>query len=75
MENGGLLMTKPDFSKMTRRELRVYALAHRDDGEVITELLTRANPDRPVYPYPETDADLVQMEEIFRRKIAGDDSV
>jgi hypothetical protein len=42
---------------------------------VITELLTRANPDRPVYPYPETDADLVQMEEIFRRKIAGDDSV
>jgi hypothetical protein len=75
MENGGLLMTKPDFSKMTRRELRAYALAHRDDGAVITELLTRANPDRPVYPYPETDADLVQMEEIFRRKIAGDDSV
>ncbi len=68
-------MTKPDFSKMTRRELRAYALAHRDDGEVITELLTRTNPDRPAYPYPETDADLAKMEEIFRRKIAGDDSV
>jgi hypothetical protein len=75
MENGGFSMTKPDFSKTTRRELRAYALAHRDDGEVITELLTSANPDRPVYPYPETDADLVQMEEIFRRKVAGDDSV
>jgi hypothetical protein len=68
-------VNKPDFSKMTRRELRAYALAHRDNVEVITELLNRANPDRPVYPYPETEADLANMEELFRRKIAGDDSV
>jgi hypothetical protein len=68
-------MSKPDFSKMTRRELRAYALTHRDDGEVITELLTRAKPHRPVYAYPETEEDLVKMEELFRRKIAGDNSV
>ena len=68
-------MTKPDFSKMNRRELRAYALAHRDDGEVITELLTRTNPNRPTYPYPKNEAELAQMEEIFRRKIAGDDTV
>jgi hypothetical protein len=68
-------MNQPDFSKMTRRELRAYALAHRDDGDVITELLIRANPDRPVYAYPETEEDLAKMEELFRRKIAGDNSV
>jgi hypothetical protein len=68
-------MNKPDFSKMTRRELRAYALAHRDDEEVITALLTRANPNRPIYAYPETEEDLAKMEELFRRKIAGDNSI
>jgi hypothetical protein len=55
--------------------LRADALAHRDDGDVITELLIRANPDRPVYAHPETEEDLAKMEELFRRKIAGDNSV
>jgi hypothetical protein len=60
---------------MTRQELRTYALEHRNDDDVIKELITRANPNRPRYPYPQTEADLAQMEEIFRRKIAGDNSV
>jgi hypothetical protein len=33
MENGDTLMNKPNFEKMTRKELKTYFLAHRDDDE------------------------------------------
>jgi hypothetical protein len=75
MGNGVSFMNKPNFSEMTRKELRAYALAHRDDDDVITELIRSANPNCPIYPYPKTEADIQQMSEIFRRKIAGDDPV
>ena len=68
-------MNNPDFSKMTRQELRAYALDHRNDDRVIKELITRVDPNRPKYPYPKTESDLVKMAEILRRKIAGDNSV
>jgi hypothetical protein len=35
MVNGSLTMTKPDFSKMSRQELRAYILAHREDDEAM----------------------------------------
>ncbi len=62
-------MTKPDFSKMTRQQLRAYILAHRDDDEAIEALIKRGNPNSPKYRFPETDEDLREMEEILKRKL------
>lgn len=62
-------MTKPDFSQMTRRQLRSYILDHREDDDAIEALINRGDPNAPLYPFPQTEEDLMQMEEILRRKI------
>lgn len=64
---------KPDFSQMSRQELRAYVLAHRDDDEAIEALIRMGNPNSPVYPFPQTDEDLKTMEEILKRKIGHRD--
>jgi hypothetical protein len=70
MVNGGLMMMKPDFSKMTRQELRAYILAHREDDDAIAALIKRANPNGSKFPFPKTDADLKEMQEILRDKLS-----
>lgn len=64
-------MKKPDFSKMSRQELRAYVLAHRNDDEAIEALIRMGNPNSPVYPFPQTDEDLKAMEEILQKKLSG----
>lgn len=64
-------MTKPDFSQMSRQELRSYVLAHRDDDEAIEALIRMGNPSSPVYPFPQTEEDLKVMEEILQEKLAS----
>lgn len=64
-------MTKPDFSRMTRQELRAYILAHREDDEAIEALINRGNPNSRTYPFPQTDEDLRAMEEILKRKLGS----
>lgn len=67
-------MTKPDFSKMTRQELRAYVFAHReedDDDAAIEALIKTGNPNSPTYPFPQTDEDLRKMEEILKRKLGS----
>jgi len=61
---------KPNFSKMTRQELRAYILANRDDDEAIASLIQRGNPNSPKFPFPKTDADLKEMQEILRVKLS-----
>jgi len=34
-------MTKPDFAKMTKAELRAYVLEHRDDAEAFHVLMDK----------------------------------
>jgi hypothetical protein len=63
------MMNKPDFSQMSRPELRAYILAHRDDDDAIEALIRMGNPDSPVYPFPQTDEDLKAMEEILQRRL------
>ena len=65
------MMTKPDFSKMTRRDLRAYVLAHRDDDEAIEALIKRGNSNSPKYRFPQTDEDLREMEELLRKKLGS----
>ena len=62
---------KPDFSKMTRPELRAYVLAHREDDEAIEALIKRGNPNSPKYPFPQTDENLREMEEILKGKLGS----
>ncbi|MBW4616300.1 MAG: hypothetical protein KME21_24100 [Desmonostoc vinosum HA7617-LM4] len=64
-------MMKPDFSRMTRQELRAYVLAHRDDDEAIEALIKRGNPDSPTYPFPQSDEDFREMEKILKRKLGS----
>ncbi|NES23564.1 MAG: hypothetical protein F6K41_32760 [Symploca sp. SIO3E6] len=67
-------MMKPDFSKMTRQELRAYILVNREDDEAIEALIRRGNPHSPIYPFPETEEDLREMEEILKSKLASTES-
>ncbi|MEB3355341.1 MAG: hypothetical protein VKK04_01245 [Synechococcales bacterium] len=54
---------------MSRQELRAYVLAHRDDDEAIAALISRGNPNAPKYPFPQTEADLRQMDDLLRQKL------
>ncbi|PZO44681.1 MAG: hypothetical protein DCF17_03890 [Shackletoniella antarctica] len=63
-------MTKPDFSQLSRQELRAYVLAHRDDDEAIEALIHRGNSNSAVYPFPQTENDLKVMEVILQEKLA-----
>lgn len=48
-------MTKPDFSKMTRQELRDYVLAHREDDDAIEALIKEEIPAvQPIHSHKPT---------------------
>lgn len=64
-------MMKPDFSKMTRQELRAYILANREDDQAIAALIQRGNPNSPKFPFPKTDADLKDMQEILQIRLGN----
>ncbi|NEU77440.1 hypothetical protein PI95_034530 [Hassallia byssoidea VB512170] len=64
-------MTKPDFSRMTRQELRAYVLAHREEDDPIEALIKRGNPNSPKYPFPQTDEDFREMEQILKKKLGS----
>jgi hypothetical protein len=66
---------KPDFSKMNRQELRAYVLAHREDDDAIEALIKRGNPNSPKYPFPQTNEDFREMEEILKRKLSSNGEV
>jgi hypothetical protein len=63
------MMKKPDFSQMSRPELKAYILAHREDDDAIEALIRMGNPNSPVYPFPQTDEDLEAMEEILKKRL------
>ncbi|MFB2833668.1 DUF6887 family protein [Floridanema evergladense] len=65
---------KPDFKTMPRKELIAYVLAHREDEEAFDALINRRSPDSEAtwYNFPYTEEGQQQMEEVFRRKINGE---
>jgi hypothetical protein len=72
MGYGGLVMTKPDFSQMSRKALKAYVLANREDDDAIQALIKRPAPNARTYPYPQTEADLQEMQALFQRKLRGE---
>lgn len=61
-------MQKPDFSKMTRKELRTYILENREDDDAIEALINRESPNSRTFPYPPTEEDLAEMQKLLKRK-------
>lgn len=63
-------MSKPDFSKMSRQELRRYIIKHRNDEEAIHELfVNRHNPNARKYPPPLDEEGLRIAEQAFSEKL------
>jgi hypothetical protein len=63
-------MMQPNFINMTDRELKDYALAHRENDEVFEELIKRVEMNDKSQPYPETDEDLAAMEQALVQSIS-----
>ncbi|AFZ24292.1 hypothetical protein Cylst_2049 [Cylindrospermum stagnale PCC 7417] len=60
-------MSSPNFEQMTNRELRAYALAHRDELEPLRVLYSRRTPDSEATFYgPMATEDGVPIEENIR---------
>jgi hypothetical protein len=53
----------------TDRELKDYALTHRENDDVFEELIKRVEMRSLAHPDPETDEDLVAMEESLFKSI------
>ena len=63
-------MSKPDFAKMTRSDLKKYIIAHRTDDEAIQELFFhRRNPNATRYPAPLDPESIRITEEAIRDKV------
>jgi hypothetical protein len=75
MVNGGLQMNKPDFSTMTSKQLRAYALVHREEDGVFTELIKRVQRSGTSYPCPKTEEDFEEMKRILHRRLYGDNEI
>ncbi|NET29080.1 DUF6887 family protein [Okeania sp. SIO1I7] len=61
-------MTKPDFSKTTRKELTKYILSHPTDDEAIRELfINRRNSNFQVFSYAQNIPDK-EVEAMFKSK-------
>lgn len=65
------MMMKPNFSKMTRQELRAYILANREDDDAIAALIKRGNPNSPKFSFPKTDTDLKEMQAILQIRLGN----
>jgi hypothetical protein len=61
---------KPNFETMTRQELKVYVLTHRDDKEAIDLLMSRRSPDSEAFWY-DASTSPAETKEILRKKIQG----
>lgn len=61
---------KPDFSSMTKPELRAYVIAHPKDQEAFYAFVDRftANASSELYSIPETENDLEELDKLIQQK-------
>ena len=62
-------MMKPNFSRMTRQALRAYILANREEDDAIAALIKMGNSNSPKFPFPKTNEDLNEMQELLQKKL------
>ena len=68
----GLLAMKPDFQKISMKELRTYVLEHREDDEAFYALADRrraANPNPVLYSPPKTPEEREEMRRLIWQKL------
>ncbi len=63
-------MSKPEFTSMTRAELRQYILDHREDEQALQIYIDRfQNPNNRIFPAPETVEDLDNYPELHQQHL------
>jgi hypothetical protein len=62
---------QPDFEKMTNKELRDYALNHREEVEALRVLFSRRTPDSEsiLFHPPATKEEQQQQFELFKQMV------
>ena len=57
-------MTKLDFNAMSKQELKVYVLDHRDNFDALEELFSHRTPNSRVvrFPFPRTEMEWQQQQ-------------
>ena len=60
---------KPNYSEMTRKELRAYVIRNREDEEAIEYLIRTAKMDGKKYPLATTEEELQEQQEAINAKI------
>jgi hypothetical protein len=61
-------MSKPDYRQMSRKALRVYVLAHREDDEALRIYMDRlrSEPDVKRFTGRLTEEDLARLEQVAK---------
>lgn len=68
-------MNKPDFTQMSRKELKSYIRQHPTDDDAIRELfINRRSPNAKIYPFP-YEMSKEELDEIFRSANQKDQEV
>lgn len=62
-------MNKPDFTQMTRRELKRYLTTHRTDEEAWEEFANCPKLDSKRYPAPSDEIEVRIMEQALRERL------
>jgi hypothetical protein len=63
-------MSKPDFTSLTRSELRQYILENRDDEHALQIYVDRfQSPNNKVFPAPQTIEDLENFPELHQQHL------
>jgi hypothetical protein len=64
-------MIKPDFSTMTKGELRAYVIAHPNDKNAFQTFVDRFTAEAPLetFDIPNSNAEFEEVETIIRRKL------
>lgn len=67
-------MTKPNFSQMSRSELRQYLIHHRNDEDAWTEFISRPKTNSNSYPPPLNEEVKRIAEQAIREKLGLSES-
>lgn len=71
MDYGGLLMMKPDYKAMTRKQLKEHLATHRHDEEAWSAFFQKISELDPTLGYSPDLSDQ-EMENIFKEKIQNE---
>ena len=62
---------KPNFNKMTKRELRVYLVAHSNEREAFYAFVDRFTADAPpeTFAMPKSQTEIEEIDKLIQQKV------